>query len=148
MTANLGEGLDTPDPDESYDVPADTFSARLVLARHHAGGMSIEQAARACGLNPGNWAHWENGRRPRDAFDVAQAISDGLRIDRQWLMFGGALTTVKGRSAKEPKQVTERYPNLTHQSRIGEMRGGSLGPKGRTDPRSPSSTPRRAALVR
>jgi hypothetical protein len=93
------------------DIPADTFSARLVLARHHAGRLSIEQAAKRCGLRPGNWGHWEDGRLPRDKVDVASAVAEGLGIDRDWLLFGGPLLGARGKPAKRTTSVTVRYPN-------------------------------------
>lgn len=102
MTANSGErgnqlpATDSP-PTRQGDIPADTFAARLVLARHHAGRLSIEKAAEKCGLNSGNWVRWEDGALPRDKVEVAQAISDGLGIDFHWLLLGGPLLSGRGR---------------------------------------------------
>jgi transcriptional regulator with XRE-family HTH domain len=111
MTANTGERderrlrFGTP----TGAVPADTFAVRLVLVRHHAGRASIEQAAKRCGLNPGNWAHWEDGRQPRDRVDIAQKISDALDVDFEWLLLGGPLTGARGRPVDHP--ATREYPD-------------------------------------
>lgn len=91
------------------EIPADTFAARLLLARHHAGRLSIEKAAIKCGLNPGNWAHWEDGRLPRDKVEVAQAVSDGLGLSFDWLLLGGPLLSGRGRVTNQPRTNTARY---------------------------------------
>lgn len=98
MTANIGER-------ERSRIPEDTLAARLVLARHHAGRLSIERAAERCGLNPGNWAHWEDGRRPRDPVAVADAIEAGLGVDSDWLLRGrrGGHTPYSARRSDRPK---------------------------------------------
>lgn len=69
----------------------DTFAARLVLARMHAGNMTIQDAAERCGLINQSWSNWEKGMKPRDLLEVVQAISEGLGIDQNWLLFGGPL---------------------------------------------------------
>lgn len=119
-TANTGER------DGPGDVPADTFAARLVLVRHFAGRLSIERAAERCGLNSGNWVRWEDGASPRDKADVAQAIADGLNIDREWLLFGGPLLSARGRPTKRSTAVTERYSQVA-------VRPADTRPKGRAD---------------
>jgi transcriptional regulator with XRE-family HTH domain len=78
-------------------IPTDTFAARLILARHHAGQLSQREAAGRCGLNYASWSNWENGMRPRDLLDVVEQIADGLSIDRNWLLFGGQLAAVQPR---------------------------------------------------
>src|SRR5688572_18870724 len=90
-------------------IPADTFSVRLVLARHLAGRLSIERAAAMCGLNPGNWAHWEDGRRPRDLVDVAQAIAEGLDVDFNWILLGGPLAGPRGVPTKRLRRDNDGY---------------------------------------
>jgi transcriptional regulator with XRE-family HTH domain len=118
MTASTGESgereiaLDLPNTEGRGDIPADTFALRLAMSRHHAGRLSIEKAAERCGLNPGNWAHWENGRRPLDKIEVAQAVADGLGMDFYWLMFGGQLTSVRTRRTKRVRRDTEEYRTL------------------------------------
>jgi transcriptional regulator with XRE-family HTH domain len=113
MTASTGEpaatsSAEAPPPTGPGDIPADTFGARLVLARYHAGRLSIEKAAERCGLNSEGWRRWEDGSKPRDKIEVAQAVSEGLRINLQWLMFGGPLLPARGR----PTQATVQYQRV------------------------------------
>lgn len=82
----------TPPPNlRRGDIPADTFAARLRLARMHASDISIRDAAPMCGLNYGTWTHWEKGGAPRNILDVVEKISEALGVDREWLLFGGPL---------------------------------------------------------
>jgi transcriptional regulator with XRE-family HTH domain len=104
---------------EAGSIPGDTFSARLVLVRHFAGRLSIEQAARRCGLNAGNWAHWEDGRRPRDQVQVAQAIAEALDINLSWLIFGGALAGARGMPTKRTAEDNRRLPHVHPQPAEG-----------------------------
>lgn len=94
-------------------IPADTFGHRIMLARAEAGNLTIEQAATRCGLLSQSWGGWERGRMPRDKVDVADAISDGLEIDRDWLLHGGPLARLdrrrQARRAYRPLAV--RPPN-------------------------------------
>lgn len=114
-TAGPGEGaereLAPPDDERRGDIPADTFSNRLILARVHAGWLTVKEAAERCGLNYGSWSNWERGARPRDLLDVVQKIADGLQIDHEWLLFGGPLLGARGRPAKRPGEDTVRYRN-------------------------------------
>lgn len=118
MTASTGDPAATastthsPPPGAQGDIPADTFGARLVLARYHAGRLSIEKAAEKCGLNSGNWVRWEDGALPRDKVEVAQAISDGLGINFNWLLLGGPLLSARGRPTGKvsANRVTPEYP--------------------------------------
>jgi transcriptional regulator with XRE-family HTH domain len=71
----------------------------------HAGDLTIRDAAARCGLNYGSWANWERGMKPRDLIEVAEAISEGLRVDRDWLLFGGPLAQPERRG---PRTVTRR----------------------------------------
>jgi len=73
-------------------VPVDTFDHRLMLARSHAGRLSIQEAATKCGFTHQSWSNWERGRVPRDILDVAEAVAEGLGVDRDWLLHGGPLT--------------------------------------------------------
>jgi hypothetical protein len=132
-------------PEARGDVPADTFAARLVLVRHHAGRLSIEQAARLTGLNSGNWVRWEDGARPRDRIEVSQAISEALDINLEWLMFGGPLLPARGRPTKRrtvdttwnrprpggPGQVTNRPPRDGSKVRVDRVRPISVPSPGR-----------------
>lgn len=140
MTTGTGESRERANAAESeevhYDIPADTFALRLVVVRHHAGRLSIEQAARECGLVPENWRRWEDGARPRDRIEVSQMISERLRIDLNWLMFGGPLAGPRGRRvvAKRPGDVTGGYPQTS-------VRPTANRPKVRTDRDRPLSPP-------
>jgi hypothetical protein len=140
MTATTGEQYDERElvQEEQSDIPADTFALRLVMSRHHAGRLSIEQAAARCGLNAGNWAHWEDGRQPRDRPEVCFAIHRGLGMNLQWLLFGGALLGARGKEVK-PRVRKGRPVNTTWYA--GQTAGLSGGdgrvtggrPKGRSD---------------
>lgn len=109
MTTTTGETR-SPDPAAPGrgSIPMDTFPGRLKLARLHAGNLTIMEAAAKCGLLNQNWSNWENGKLPRDLRDVVLAISEGLGVDRDWLMYGGPLATPPSpRSRRGP--VTVRY---------------------------------------
>jgi transcriptional regulator with XRE-family HTH domain len=69
-----------------------------MLSRAHAGNIAIREAALKCGLNYGSWSNWERGGMPRDLLETVRKISDGLGIDDEWLLFGGALA---GRSWRD-----------------------------------------------
>jgi transcriptional regulator with XRE-family HTH domain len=73
-------------------IPDDSYAHRLMLARAHAGHLSIREAAEKCGLNYASWANWERGARSRTMVDDADAIAEGLNVDRDWLLHGGPLT--------------------------------------------------------
>jgi hypothetical protein len=112
MTTSTGERDDREsarDHPERPRIPADTFPARLVLARHYAGRLSIEKAAERCGINSENWRRWEDGAKPRDKVEIAEAISDSLDIDFDWMLFGGPLTGSRGRSTRRSEPDTLRY---------------------------------------
>jgi hypothetical protein len=118
MTANTGEpainaGAGDSSPPGQGDIPADTFGARLVLARYHAGRLSIEKAAEKCGLNSEGWRRWEDGSQPRDKVEVIQAVSEGLRIDFNWLLLGGPLRPSRKRSPRGTVQPTVQYQKVT-----------------------------------
>lgn len=73
-------------PQEPW-VPPDSFASRLILVRHHLGLTQVE-AAKACGLDDGSWSNWERGSKPRAMDEVVAAIATGLKVDRDWLMWG------------------------------------------------------------
>lgn len=73
-------------------IPVDSFGNRLMLARAHAGHISIREAADLCEIGRGAWTNWEKGARPVDIIDVADVIADKLGVDRDWLLFGGGLS--------------------------------------------------------
>lgn len=68
-------------------VPSNTFGTRLLLVRRELG-ITVKDAAAKCGLHYATWSTWENGRKPADMAAVVEAISDGLGVDRAWLMWG------------------------------------------------------------
>lgn len=72
-------------------IPADTFAHRLMLARAHAGHLSIREAADRCGLGRGAWTYWEKGGMPLDLDYVIEKISETLDVDPVWLALGGML---------------------------------------------------------
>lgn len=95
-------------------IPEDTFGRRVMLARSDAGNLTIDQAAKRCGLGAQNWSNWEHGRTPRDILDVAEAISEGLGVDRDWLLHGGPLT-----APTKPRRIRSTYRQF---SRPGGLR--------------------------
>lgn len=147
MTASTGEDrepLTAGSLAPHRPIPADTFSARLMLARMHAGHLSIREAADRCGLNYASWANWEQGKRPRDLLAVVAAISDGLEINHDWLLFGGPLTGPRGvptsRKTTGPSGDTVAYPHRT-------KRPTPTHPIGRPRTGAPGAVPRRAVRV-
>lgn len=93
-------------------IPADTFSVRLLLARHLAGNLSIRDASELAGLNRGNWQGWERGLRPRDIVDVATKVAKALDVDFTWLLLGGPLLSARGLPVERPGGDTSRYPKV------------------------------------
>jgi hypothetical protein len=113
-------------PARTGRIPADTFAARLRLARMFAGDVSIREAAPRCGLNYGSWTGWERGALPRDLLAVVEAVSEGLDIDRDWLLFGGPLAEAEeNRDRWRPhlgKSDIDRYHGVPVRS-IGRSSG-------------------------
>lgn len=115
--------------------PADTFAVRLLLTRH-LNGMTINEAATASGLNDATWSTWEAGRRPRDILDVCRRIADGLDVDFNWLLLGGALAGPRGLPTKRAVEDNRRYPAV-------HVRPRDTRPSGRATPGPrPGQTPR------
>ena len=123
-----------PDPsttaDGAGDIPGDTLANRLMLARTHAGYLTVKEAAERCGVNYGSWSNWERGAQPRDLLDTVQKISDGLRINHQWLLFGGPLMAGRGRPTKRTGAVTGPYPMTPVGSPPSSVRPADTRPKG------------------
>jgi transcriptional regulator with XRE-family HTH domain len=92
--------IDPMRPTQRGAIPADSFAARLMLARMHAGHLSIRDAAERCGLGRGAWTNWEKGALPGDIIGVATVIADKLGVDRDWLLFGGTLSQDESRRAQ------------------------------------------------
>lgn len=105
-------------------IPADTFAARLVLARHHAGRLSQREAAEACGLNYASWSNWEDGMRPRDRVEVARMVAEGLNMDFNWLLLGGPLLPARGRPTGRANRVRHTYLRQTDHPRDTRPPGG------------------------
>jgi transcriptional regulator with XRE-family HTH domain len=104
-------------------VPSDTFDHRLMLARSHAGRLTIQEAAAKCGVTHQSWSNWERGRIPRDKVEVADAIAEGLGIDRDWLLHGGPLT-----SPDKPRRLRVAYArrSIRPGQRVGPRRARRL----------------------
>lgn len=155
MTANTGE-RDIRDSGRDYpvgpgDIPADSFAVRLVLARFHAGRLSIEKAAERCGLNSGNWVRWEDGARPRDKVEVAHAVASGLGMNFNWLLLGGPLLPARGRPVKRSREVRLSYFTMATRRAAPPAQPASPRPSDR--PRkiptsSAQSAPRRQVIDR
>lgn len=145
MTANPGEPRDLPTTTSQDEdpIPSDTFAARLVLSRHFAGRLSIEQAATRAGINPEAWRRWEDGAQPRDKVESAQAIAAALRINFNWLLLGGPLTGPRGIPTKRAAGDNARYPAAT--VRPPDTR--PIGRPGGAQPRPTGPTPRRPVRI-
>lgn len=70
-------------------IPEDTFASRLILIRRQLD-LTTEEAAERCGLKAPTWNTWENGTVPRGMDSVVQAISAGLGVNRDWLIWGAS----------------------------------------------------------
>ncbi len=80
-------GVTLTEPGGEDWVPACTFASRLVLLRRTLG-LSQDEAANICGVNPSTWATWELGRSPRNMGQVVAQIHASLGVSRDWLMWG------------------------------------------------------------
>jgi hypothetical protein len=96
-------------------IPVDSFANRLMLARAHAGHLSIREAAELCDLGRGAWTNWEKGTLPGDIIEVATIVAEKLQVDREWLLFGGQLGRQEGRTVRRGRgsQGIPRYLDLT-----------------------------------
>lgn len=139
MTANPGDGremrAETP-PQHQRPIPADILMVRLAIARMHAGHLTIREAAERCGLNYASWSNWEQGSQPRNFLDVIEAISAGLDVDHNWLMYGGPLSGARGMPTKRPGNITHGY------SRV-HVRPSDTRPDGRAKGGQHSAPPNR-----
>ncbi len=106
-------------------IPVDTFGNRLILVRAHLGHLTVKEAAEKCTLNYGSWSNWERGKLPRDKIEVADAISEALGIDRDWLLHGGPL---------EPPAKTRRGIRVAYR-RLNGLRPGTVRRPQRIDRR-------------
>lgn len=74
-------------PDATVTYPTDSLAARLVLTRRQLG-LSQRAAADRCGLTFGEWQSLEDGRQARGLDHKVARISDGLGVDRDWILWG------------------------------------------------------------
>lgn len=149
MTANIGEPQTTAPPAPQGRIPADTFSARLLLSRHLAG-MTIKEAAERCGINDATWATWERGRRPQDKVEVCEAVAEALDINFTWLLIGGHLLGPRGRLTERAERTRATYPSGAVRADRDSARPGGGRPNGRADQHPVmlrAAGPRRAARV-
>lgn len=70
-------------------VPDDSLGNRLVVLRNQLR-LTIEEAAKACGIPPATWGTWEAGTKPRDLMGVVESVHEGLGVNRTWLLFGAS----------------------------------------------------------
>lgn len=162
---------ETPGDAPAKRIPVDSLANRLMLARAHAGHISIREAADKCGFGRGAWTNWEKGTMPVDLDYVIEVISEKLGVDPVWLADGGALSepetsrrarwsTVRPTHARRPKdriagdgeQTTPAKPTLTarpadpaERPRVERPRDNR--PSGRPGRSAPSPTTRRPARV-
>lgn len=80
-------GMTTTETQPGWVPAADTFGARLALARNHLG-LNIKKAAERSGVDPTSWNKWEKGRQPRDLVPTTQRIAAALGCDFLWLLTG------------------------------------------------------------
>jgi transcriptional regulator with XRE-family HTH domain len=103
----LGWDGDEP-PDESAttrgEAPEMNFAARLLLARKLAG-LTVREAAMRSGMHYATWSTWERGALPSHMQLVVAKIAGALNCDRDWLMWGGPLTSPP--SPGEPVHTAE-----------------------------------------
>lgn len=130
--------IDPMRPTQRGAIPADSFAARLMLARMHAGHLSIRDAAEKCALGRGAWTNWEKGALPGDIIGVATLIAEKLGIDRDWLLFGGSLSAerqrVTGRASADPKRVSGPVSRLAAPAVPARHPRPAHRPTGRTSP--------------
>lgn len=126
MTTSTGE--QRAGTDQQPRVPEDTFGVRLAIVRVFAGNLTIQQAAERCGLVDQSWSNWERGSKPRDLLDVANAISEGLGIDRDWLLFGGPLTTPEPAGRRQLKRRRNQGAGATTESGARTVRPTASSP--------------------
>jgi hypothetical protein len=75
--------------------PADTLAMRLLVMRHDLK-ISQREAALRSGLSFGEWQSMENGAAARGIDRKVAAIAAAFGVDRDWLMWGGALGSGPG----------------------------------------------------
>lgn len=86
----------------------DSFAGRLRLARLDSGDLSVQQAAKACGIPTPTWRKWEHGTKPHDIEKAARQVEAGLGIYGPWLMAG--IVLVPARSLDDATRVLRIRP--------------------------------------
>lgn len=74
----------------------DTLANRLRLIRAELG-LSQRAACERTGISYGEWQSMEKGAQSRGLDQKVTKIAEGLGYDRDWLMWGGALSGPTGR---------------------------------------------------
>lgn len=97
-------------------VPCDTFGLRLIAIRRERG-LTQEEAAVLCAINPKTWATWElpgtpekPASKPRDMATTCARIEAGIGAERDWLMWGDRLP--RSRCFSPSAQVSAVPPML------------------------------------
>jgi hypothetical protein len=143
MTANPGGERDqhggTP-TQRQRPIPADTLAVRLAIARMHAGHLTIREAADKCGLNYGSWSNWEQGARPRDLLGVVHAVSEGLDVDHDWILFGGPLAGPRGMPTRRSASPTHEYLRMPIRPKDNRPTGRATASVGASGPGVPNVT--------
>lgn len=139
---------DTPEgraPAKSARIPVDSFAHRLMLARAHAGHLSIRESAELTGLGRGAWTHWEKGGMPVDMEYVVEVISEKLGVDPVWLLHGGALAEPETRSRRQRwstvRPAHAPKPSQTTGPKLRPAKVPSPGPERTTVDRPPNNRP-------
>lgn len=115
---------------EEAAIPLDTLQNRLVLARMHAGHLSIREASMRCGLGRGAWQNWEapptkgNASSPR--IDDLRAIATHLGVSLAWLVEGGPLAVPAPDTDPDGAECPRQDSNLRHTVYYA---GGSADPR-------------------
>jgi transcriptional regulator with XRE-family HTH domain len=117
---------------------------RLAIARMHAGHLTIREAAEKCGLNHASWSNWEQGSRPRDLLGVVHAISEGLDVDHDWLLWGGRLAGPRGMPTKRTAEDNRRFPEVNVRPKDGRPKTRPDQGQGRA---TTGPTPRRPVRI-
>ena len=97
-------------------IPSDSFATRIAILRRELG-MSRAEFAEHVGLTANQIQGMEDGRSPQRLQEKVQKIHKATGVDREWLMWGGALTS-----------LTDEY--VTRNDRL-------LGKNRRSKPRTP-----------
>jgi len=101
----------------------------------HADDCTIREAADRCGLNYGSWSNWERGMEPRGLLDVVEKISQGLGVNREWLLYGGPLDQADVNRLR----WADVDPAVRSTAYVRSLRPALAGthPRGRQDPTRP-----------